>query len=213
MGWPMDVVKRIRMMHHSAVSGEPSQLRLRERMPSSLKDVVEQAVIGVEHPLPHHRHGHGAGHDGQVEHAAVEGGVDVPEPVDDRRHPQGEEAYGGHAGHHDDHGVDEGLSEDGVREELGVVLKPDEAEVGHGVVERAGHQTHAHREDDKPQEKQQAGRHEQIARNVLAAPRGFQLTGNADGFLHAGTPSLTAWRSPFPWGTGERHGKVCGLTG
>ena len=35
-----------------------------------------------------------------------------------------------------------------------------------------------------------------IARNVLAAPRGFQLTGNADGFLHAGTPSLTAWRSP-----------------
>ena len=71
----------------------------------SLAQIVEDAVVVVVHPLPHHGNSHGAGDDGQVEHAAEEAGSPLGQVYDGRGDPQREGAGDGHRHHHDDEGV------------------------------------------------------------------------------------------------------------
>ena len=68
MGWPTLVVNRIRIMHPRAnrVVAQPHDVLVDQA--DRLQDVVENAVVAVEHPAPDHHHGHRAGDHRQVEH-------------------------------------------------------------------------------------------------------------------------------------------------
>lgn len=124
-------------------------------------DIVEKAVVLIEHPLPDHHHGHGARDHRQVEHAPEEGAGGGVHLVDGGAHPQGESSDRGDGHHHDDHRIDGGLPEDGVVEKADVVIEENEIGTGVGVGEagvgKAGDHAHGHGREDESNEEKRAG--------------------------------------------------------
>ena len=71
----------------------------------ALAQIVEDAVVVVVHPLPHHGNGNRACDHGQVEHAAEKAGGPLRQVHDGGGHPQREDAGDGHRHDDDDEGV------------------------------------------------------------------------------------------------------------
>ena len=71
----------------------------------ALAQIVEDAVVVVVHPLPHHGNGDRAGDHGQVEHAAEKACRPLRQVHDGGGHPQREDAGDGHRHDDDDEGV------------------------------------------------------------------------------------------------------------
>ena len=134
-----------------------------------LAQVVEDAVVVVVHPLPHHRDGHRSGDNGQVEHAAEKAGSPLGQVYDGGGDPQREDAGDGHRDHHDDDGVLQCTEEDGVGEQLFVVCQTHK-DIGavHGGVKEAGHHAQHHGVNDEAQKEDQAGQQEAIGSKGLA---------------------------------------------
>ena len=146
--------------------------------PEVFGHIVQHAVIVVENPFPDHGDRYGTGDHRQVENAPEEGCVAVPHFIDQRCHPQGKHTGDRHADQHDDNRVDQRLAEDGILEHFDVIGQTDPAEIGHGVIEKAGDQAHAHGENHEAQEEDQAGRHEEISGDVFPPARCSHGRGN-----------------------------------
>ena len=96
-------VKQDDAAQSKALIAQPVDVLVNEAQ--SLAQIVEDAIVVVVHPLPHHGNGHGAGDNGQVEHAAEKAGSPLGQVYDGRGDPQREGAGHGHRHHHDDEGV------------------------------------------------------------------------------------------------------------
>ena len=71
----------------------------------ALAQIVEDAVVVIVHPLPHHGNSNRAGDHGQVEHAAEKACRPLRQVYDGGGHPQREDAGDGHRHNDDDEGV------------------------------------------------------------------------------------------------------------
>ena len=133
------------------------------------EDLVQQAVVGVEHPLPHHGDRHRTGDHRQVEHAPEEGAHLAAHGVDGRAHPQRKGGDHRHRHHHDEDGVPQRADEGGVLDHLDVVAQAGKGR-GRSVdahVQETVHKAHAHGHQHKAHKEQQAGQHEQVGGDGL----------------------------------------------
>ena len=96
-------VKQDDAAQSKALIAQPVDVLVNEAQ--SLAKIVEDAIVVVVHPLPHHGNSHRAGDHGQVEHAAEKAGSPLGQVYDGRGDPQREGAGHGHGHHHDDEGV------------------------------------------------------------------------------------------------------------
>ena len=147
----------------------------------ALAQVVEDAVVVVVHPLPHHSNGDRAGDHGQVEHAAEQAGGPLRQVYDGGRHPQREDAGDGHRHDDDDKGVFQCAQEDGVSKQ-GLVVGHAHKDVCtvHGGVKKAGDHAEDHGVDDKAQEEDQAGQQETIGGEGFTPDQGAAALGLLD---------------------------------
>lgn len=163
----MEVVSRMVMIQPSAVLALPQPVQVFADDAQRGEQVVQQAVIGVEHPFPDDRDRDRAGDDRQIEHAAEEGRRNFFHLIDQRGHPQREQAGERHADQHDDKGIGQRLIKFGILKKSDIVIQSDEGEFRQRIAEGAVDQTHHHRENDEAEEEQQRRSHEQIAGDVL----------------------------------------------
>ena len=147
--------------------------------------IVEQSVVGVEHPFPHHRHRHRSRDHRQIKHAAKKGCMKLPHLINRRSDPQRKQACEGHADQYDDQRVNKRLAEFHILEHTNVVAKTDKGELGERIMKRAVEQAHEHGKDDEPKEKNKRRRHKQISGNILMPACGTQTAVDAGGILHA----------------------------
>lgn len=175
------------MIQPSAVLALPQPVQVFADDAQRGEQVVQQAVIGVEHPFPDDRDRDRAGDDRQIEDAAEEGRRNFFHLIDQRGHPQREQAGERHADQHDDKGIGQRLIKFGVLKKSDIVIQPDEGEFRQRIAEGAVDQTHHHRENDEAEEEQQRRSHEQIAGDVFAPACTAQLAA-VDGMLHANSP-------------------------
>ena len=137
----------------------------------AFQNLVEDAVIVVVHPLPHHGDGHGAGDHGQVEDAAERGEHGALQLIDGRGHPQGERTHRRHGHDDDQEGILQGLQKGHVLPQIDKVFQSHELDVArvHIGVGKAVEDTNDHGDDNKSQEKDQAGQQKQITGDGLPA--------------------------------------------
>ena len=102
---------------HDLGVGEPTDVFAQQR--------VEDAVLGVEDPLPHHSHGGGGHHHGQ-EVDGTEGGLALDLGVEQHRHQQRQEHADGHRQDAEVDGVPGRFPEFGAFEHFHVVFQPAE---------------------------------------------------------------------------------------
>ncbi len=136
-------------------------------------DVVEKAVVLIEHPLPDHDYRHRARDHRQVEYAPEEGTGSGVHLVNGGAHPQGKGGDRGNGHHHNDHRIDGRLPEDGVIEKADVVIEENEIGTGVGVgkagVGKAGDHAHGHGREDESNEEKQRRQQKQIRYDGLSA--------------------------------------------
>ena len=128
-----------------------------------LAQIVEDAVVVVEHPLPHDGNSDRAGDDGQIEDDAEQRGRPRRHVDDGGRHPQREDAGDRHRHDNNDQRVAQCAQKDAVVEQLHIVLQADE-HIGavHAGVKEAGEDAHHHGVDDKADKEDEAGQQEQV---------------------------------------------------
>ena len=133
-----------------------------------LAQIVEDAVVVVEHPFPHDRNGDRAGDNGQVEDDAEQRGCPRGHVDDGGGHPQREDAGDRHRHDNNDEGVSQCAQKHLVAEKLHIVSQTDK-DIGtvHRRVEEAGEHAHEHEVDDEADEEDQAGQQEQITGDGL----------------------------------------------
>ena len=172
-------VKQDDAAQSKALIAQPVDVLVNEAQ--SLAQIVEDAVVVVVHPLPHHSDGNGAGDHRQVEHAAEKAGGPLRQVYDGGRNPQREDAGDGHRHDDDDKGVFQCAQEDGVSKQ-GLVVGHAHKDVCtvHGGVKKAGDHAEDHGVDDEAQEEDQAGQQETIGGEGFTPDQGAAALGLLD---------------------------------
>ena len=111
--------------HRDDGYGDYSGLGVGNPLDISAQNLVEDAVLAVENPAPHHGHGGGGADQGQEEQGA-EAALELHLGVEQDGHKEGQRHAHGHGEDTEEDGVPGGLPELDVPEHLDVVPQADE---------------------------------------------------------------------------------------